>query len=309
MSSTAEDLSMSLEDIKSEITILRGKNRAQRCVERHNRLQILRQRAGQLLTKGATPHTLRLSTVHDHFQGCEGLPEISAGELTAEIMASAILHHGVLIVRGLYDKKQTDHLFNLAMSRPELSFRDETFTFASPSETFEMFEIFEDSGLLDAVRTYHDGESVVMAQRLKIARRLAKHNAPGGLPWHQDVNFFGAKCYAVNCWAAVTQCGIDNPTLGFIPRREEASIGWDPTSGEASLRVGVEPLVQKVQEIVKTTPEVQVIFEPGDAALFDEMTIHRTASREFKVPQQIVTTSWFFNPAFAPDKITPLAAL
>ena len=291
MSLTEADMTLSLHDMRSEIKELRAANRKDRSLDRERRLQSLRQRAGELLVQDSVPAQLPLASVADHFVGCNGLPEIHARDLNAEIMASAILHHGVLIVKGLYDKTQTDHLLNIATNRPELSREEEAFLFATPSEAFELFEIFDDSGLIDTVREYHDGNTVVFAERLKIHRRLAKHKAKAGLPWHQDINYFGNKCYAVNCWAAVTHCGVDNPGLGFIPRREEMSIGWDPASGQPRLTEGVDTLVSQIPEIIKTTPEVQIKFEPGDAALFDEMTIHRTAGRDFKVPQQIVTTS------------------
>ena len=130
---------------------------------------------------------------------------------------------------------------------------------------------------------------------------MKKRDAFAAIPWHQDVNFFGHKSYALNCWAAVSACGEDNPCLGIIPQRTEARHGWEGP-GLAPLDYGKRMPEGTLEALTKDTPAAYPVLQPGDAVLFDEMTVHGTASRPWKVKEQVVAISWFFAARLEDDR-------
>jgi hypothetical protein len=267
----------------------------------------LRLAAGELCCEAATAKTKCPPQAIDLFTDAEGLPEIALARLDGHTLAAGILHHGALIVRGLYKPSHLNRLYALAATEEEENLRSEAPLGCSAHTLFEMLEVYRDCGLLQAVKQYLDEEPVMFAERTKLRHHRAGRDNYAIIPWHQDVNFFGQKSYAINCWAAVTSCGEDNPGLGFIPRRTEYRHGWKEENGIAPLDYGKAIPVETLGELTDKHPAVHPILQPGDAVLFDEMTVHKTAVRSWKKREQIVTISWFFRASAFPDWGTPLA--
>ncbi len=176
----------------------------------------------------------------------------------------------------------------------------------STSTLFELLDIYRECGLLRVVSDYLDGEPLMFGERAKLRHHRAERDKYAAIPWHQDVNFFGKQSGAVNCWAAVTPCGRDNPGLDIIPWHPEERLGWDEADGLAPLDYGRGMPEGLLEEITARYPPVKVELEPGDAVLFDEMTVHQTALQRWERREQLVTISWFFRAAGFPDWGTPL---
>jgi len=49
---------------------------------------------------------------------------------------------------------------------------------------------------------------------------------------------------------------------------------------------------------------VDPVFEPGDALVLDERTVHRTGSRPGLTSSRHAIEAWFFAPSSAPDDQT-----
>ena len=49
----------------------------------------------------------------------------------------------------------------------------------------------------------------------------------------------------------------------------------------------------------RRTPPYTAVLEPGDAIMFDEMTLHRTVA-PWTLPYREVAVTWFFAPAEVP---------
>ena len=244
-------------------------------------------------------------TVPDLFEGITGLPEVERANLDTDVMASAILHHGALLVRGLYSEPQLDRLRRTPEARVEREVDPDAGKmrrFASTSTMLEMLRIYEECGLLEAVRGYFGEQPVIWPMRATLRLRSTRQER-GGLAWHQDVNFFGERGYAINCWAAVSQCGVRNPGLEILPKRTDERHGWSASEGTAPLQYGQKLHESTIAELGETHPPVAPRFEPGDALLFDEMTLHRTSRVTCEI-DQLVTITWFFRPAGYPAKGT-----
>jgi hypothetical protein len=281
-------------------------NRESRSPRLAGALLELRHRAASARCQVAdTDLALPFADLPDRFVGCHQLPEITARDLDTRALVSGLHHHGALLVRGLFSD---DHLQRLRLELLEndtAAQQDDIPLGCTPSVLFELLEVYHECGLLEVILDYQDGQSVLFAERAKLRRHLKKRDAYAAIPWHQDVNFFGYKSYAVNCWAAITPCGEHNPGLGIIPRRTEQRHGWEGP-GLAPLDYGNRLPEGLLEELTRDHPAAYPVLQPGDAVLFDEMTIHGTASRPWAVEEQVVAISWFFRASHFPDWGTPL---
>jgi len=225
----------------------------------------------------------------DMFAGETGIPEIDAKDLSAKAIASGVLFHGGLIIRGLYNSDQIERLKSASTVECKRKLKDpksiiSAFTFC------RLMQVYEEAGLLESIKDYLGPEAIIILERARV--RHKDKTIAGGLGWHQDGSYFGEKCFALNCWAAVSPCGVNNCGLLIIPRRNESRIGWSE-DGKAPLHYadGIGP---HIREIRKITPPVQPVFGAGDAIIFDEMSLHRTYVPDSITEEQIVSISWFF---------------
>lgn len=289
------------------IRALSDQNRLASSPEIEAELVRLRIEAGRALLHRGNPGMTVQPGPADVFSGTTGIPEIGAGDLSADALASGILHHGALLVRGLYNQSQVDRLLEVSSSQDEGNRLKNNPLGCTAHTLFELIEIYRECGLLDAVRHYLVGEPVMFAERTKLRHHRAERDKYAAIPWHQDVNFFGMKSCAVNCWAAVTSIGEGNPGLGIIPRRVDERVGWKEEDGIAPLEYGKAIPPDVLHQLVTKSPAVYPVLRPGDALLFDEMTVHQTAVRRWELADQIVTISWFFPATGFPEWGTPLA--
>ena len=268
----------------------------------------LRHRAALAMCQRATQDMeLLIDAPAQHFESNAGLPEISANGLNQDSLLAGLHGHGALLVRGLFSEQQLERLRALLPEHEKAPEESDIPAGCAPEVLFELLEIYRECGLLNLVKQYHGGETLLFAERAKLRRHVKKRDAFAAIPWHQDVNFFGHKSFALNCWAAVSACGEDNPGLGIVPQRTERRHGWDGP-GLAPLDYGKRMPEGTLEALTSETPAAYPVLQPGDAVLFDEMTVHGTASRPWKVKEQVVAISWVFRPSHFPQWGTPLLA-
>ncbi len=240
----------------------------------------------------------------DVFAGVIKIPEVDALEFTAEKLASAILFHGALIVRGLFDSDAVDFLMEGVRYAEKLELYDDKDSYAQ-LHLLKLYQVYKSSGLLGVMNEYQGGQAVMMAERARINRRLTDPSLVHfGLPWHQDMPFFGRKSFAVNCWSALTDCGGDNIGLRIVPRRLDRAIGWDH-EGPAALDYGAvsrEEIMKTVQQGKNVIP----VFKAGDAILFDELTLHGTKRPKYDFGVRYTASTWFFHWSNSPERSIPL---
>ncbi|MEP5567751.1 MAG: phytanoyl-CoA dioxygenase family protein [Halioglobus sp.] len=236
-----------------------------------------------------------------------GLPEICVEEFGSGQLAAGLLYHGGLLVRGLYSTEQVERLRALSEDQEEANRADNAPLGCTDHTLFELLEAYRECGMLDVVREYLDDEPLLFGERTKLRHHRAERDRFAAIPWHQDVNFFGKKSYGVNCWAAVTSCGLENPGLNIIPRRTEERIGWNEGDGIAPLDYGRAMPEEMLVDATSRHAPVDIQLEPGDAVFIDEMSVHQTALKPWRLREQIVTISWFFRASGFPAWGTPLA--
>ncbi|MCX2974687.1 hypothetical protein EYC87_13925 [Halieaceae bacterium IMCC8485] len=293
---------MMIDNIKE----MSAKNRVARAADLEQELLSLRIRGGEALRKNCSNLQPMRPNYRDLFPQENGLLEISAAEFGVSQLAAGLLYQGCLLVRGLYSLKQVERLLAVAESQ-EYANREDNGPLGCTAHTlFDLLEVYRECGLLDVVREYLDGEPLLFGERTKLRHHRADRDKFAAIPWHQDVNFFGQKSYGVNCWAAVTSCGVDNPGLNIIPRRIEERLGWAEGKGIAPLDYGRAMPEELFAEVTRHHAPVNIELEPGDAVFLDEMSVHQTALKPWKLREQIVTISWFFRASGFPEWGTPL---
>jgi Phytanoyl-CoA dioxygenase (PhyH) len=269
----------------------------------------------------------------DLFPGVVGLPEIAAADLTADAIRSGIVGHGALIVRRLIpparvaqlvaDIDQTfaaqDAFFDGASHAQAapwfVPFQCESeypvgptrrwvrggggvLTVESPRALFDVLDAFEEVGLAGYLADYLGERPVLAAKKFTLRRVPLEKTAD----WHQDGAFLGKGIRAVNVWVALSPCGEDSPGLDVVARRmhEIAPTGTEGAWFDWS--VGA-PVVDRVAE---GAPVQRPIFAAGDAVLFDEMLLHRTAVEPEMTRERYAIESWFFAPSQYPTDQIPL---
>jgi hypothetical protein len=320
------------------IEVLNLANRCNRSVDIDRRLVQLRHDAFQELRESdrtsAWPPPLR-----DPFPHSGGLVEVESDELSVEIIGGAIIHHGCVLVRRLVpstvaallveatvlafeaqerwrDGVESNHADNSAESpwfepfavNPRYALdpfhlplvrmnRDyhRVLLADSPPAMFDVVEALEHVGMRRLLADYF-GEQPVMTVSKTVLRRVPYQ--PQTLGWHQDAAVFGRPAPSLNCWIALTDCGDDSPGLEVLPLRVDHVIDTPGNRGlsRADKAMGHFPRLQGV------TPT----FAPGDALLFDDLLVHRTAMTERMTRTRFSIENWFFTTQGLPSNNAPI---
>jgi hypothetical protein len=272
----------------------------------------------------------------DRFAGADELPTIPAAELTAEAIASAVLHHGALLVRGLLDVDEVGRLvddtdraiaafdasvagaplhetapwfvpfepedgYSVGFGRHFVRQTQSVWAVDSPRATFDLLEVFERTGLTEAI-TAHLGQRPVLSVKKWTLRHVPVDT---NTDWHQDGAFLGDDVRTVNVWITLSPCGLDAPGLDLVPRRIDDLVETGTHGARFDWSVGHDRV--EAEAAARDTPIVRPTFEAGDALLFDQFFLHRTAVSPDMTRGRYAVESWFFAPTGYPHAQIPVA--
>ena len=319
-------------ELTETIAELTATNRQHRDQDVEARLVRLRAQAFEAMAPGEPPEPWPASQP-DLFPGISTLPEVDVRELDVRVLASALEHHGGLVVRRLFPPHRVDQLVGdidhtMAAIRRVIDggspqgeapwfvpFRAQgndlggpgrywaaaggtVWAAESPRSFFDLIEAFDEIGLRDLLTDYFQ-ESVVLSV-VKTSLRKLPPDAPGG--WHQDAYVYGLATRTVNVWAALSPCGTHTaPGLDLVPRKfHELAEDLPPPP----------PLVPVSQSTIDRlgvdTPVYRPDFEPGDGVLFDSLLLHQTGTGEGFGTSRYGIESWFFSSSTVPTEWVPL---
>ena len=266
-----------------------------------------------------------------------GIPEIDRQDFTATNVAAGVFNHGSIIVRNMLTQDQvslmrTSIIQTYAQHDKAMAGAPETETAPwfvpfnpapregteaivdrawfrrtgaelasdSPRGLFNLINCLQDAGITDMVTEYL-GERPALSVRKTSLRQVPKDvNAEHG--WHQDGAFLGHGIRTVNVWIALTDCGVDAPSLDMVPRRLPGIV---PTGTEgAACDWSVSQLA--VRDAAGDTPPVRLQFREGDAIIFDEMNLHRTGGGPGMTKDRFAIEAWFFAPSCYPLEQLPI---
>jgi hypothetical protein len=264
------------------------------------------------------------------------VPEVGPEELSPALLRAAVLKHGCLLVRGLVDADEavafrdkmdaafaardgTDHSanggyheefeaderFDLIGPRRSVTHPESMWLVDSPRVTDELLELFDRAGVLELASGYL-GEPPLFSVQKSTLRRV-RNNPDLTVPvsfWHQDGAFL-KEVRALNIWLSLSRCGDVAPGLDLVPTRinhilptgtEGAFFDWSVSQAVAEEAAGDGGIHRP-------------IFEPGDALLFDELSLHATAMSPDMPDARYAVECWFFGPSGFPEGYAPIASL
>ncbi len=268
----------------------------------------------------------------DPFPGVPGaIPEIEPGELSGDLLAAAVEHHGSLIVRGLFDADQvartrrvvlaaTDaqpedpdrpaapvyvpqlglDVFNRAL-RKRVADDNGVWLADTPTALAEVLDDLEASGALGAIHAHFGSRPLISLQKSTLRRNQPEYRYTG---WHQDGSFLGASTRAMNVWVALTPCGGDRPAPGLelVAGRVPMLLDTEDDTGRAA----IDGFAVHFQAQATGLEVVRPVFEPGDALLFDEFMTHRTYLTHEMTEERLALECWFFAASHRPDDYVSL---
>jgi len=284
--------------------------------------------AGAALQERAGPRPEVVKPDYDTLPDGEGIPEVSAEQLTPGLIRGSILRHGAVIARGLVDPEPATQLTGeidraiaasqasgrrgkngsfrplaveeLAPSRSVTMSTGTLLLADCPQVAFELISLYRDAGVRELIEGYLNEPPALSADKTTL-RKAMPSPEPGG--WHQDGKFLG-DVNSLNLWLSLSHCGDTAPGLDLVPRRldeiVEAGVGPD---GLAAITVPHE----RAEELAGDLGIARPIFEPGDGIFFDHMNLHRTASEPQMTGTRYAVESWFFGPSAFPEGYTALA--
>jgi Phytanoyl-CoA dioxygenase (PhyH) len=262
------------------------------------------------------------------------IPEITRTELDADILRRSMLTHGSLCVRRLLDEhrvrtfvagidqalavradvpaagptKHKDQSWFAALPLPAAEAQSlgrhwvagsgGVLAVDSPRLLFDLFETYDEVGLRKVAADYLGERPVLSANKCTLRRVPLTSNTD----WHQDGAFLGRGIRALNVWVALTDCGVDAPGMDLLPRRLNEIV--ETGTGGAIFDWAVGPAV--VERLAVDAPVVRPEFKAGDALLFDDMFLHRTAIDPTMTRPRYAIESWFFAPTSYPSGQVPL---
>lgn len=253
-------------------------------------------------------------------------------ELTGEAVRRAILTHGSVHVPGLVGPEQVKELIDgiergLAqrtavsdhvLPPPSPWFRglplprDDAYSLARhwvagdggilacdvPRLLELVFTTYEQVGLRQVLEDYLGERPVLSANKAT----LRKARLEGKTDWHQDGAFLGTGIRALNVWIALTDCGVDAPGMDIVPKRFDEI--QETGTGGAIFDWAVGP--ETVADLSVDAPVVRPQYRAGDAMLFDDLLLHRTALDPAMTQTRYAIESWFFAATDYPDGQVPL---
>jgi ectoine hydroxylase-related dioxygenase (phytanoyl-CoA dioxygenase family) len=162
----------------------------------------------------------------------------------------------------------------------------------------ELFGFFGRAGLKPVLTDYLGERPVLSANKCTLRRVPTDTNTD----WHQDGAFLGDGIRAVNVWVALSDCGVEAPGLDLVPRRFDRVLETGTGGAFFDWAVGPDVVAVAAQE----APVVRPRFSAGDALIFDELFLHRTAVDAAMTRSRYAIESWFFAPSSYPDGQVPI---
>jgi hypothetical protein len=168
----------------------------------------------------------------------------------------------------------------------------------APRALFNVIEALRASGVGRHIADYL-GEWPALSAKKTSLRRARPDTPPD---WHQDGAFLGDGIRTVNVWTALTHCGVDAPSVEVFARPFDALVETGTDNAVFQWSVSAEQAQR-----IGTGDVVLPVFAPGDAMLFNQLTLHRTGILPTMTEDRIALESWFFAPSAYPLEQVPIA--
>ena len=266
--------------------------------------------------------------------------EVTPAEFDTETLATGILRHGHVLVRGLVPPERVarlrdavDRTFDahyevargaatpqtqswcdpledvpdIAAHRFMVRAAAGILTADSPRALFELLETIRALGIDRMIAEYFGERPALSVKKCTLRRlRLLDWRVYWKLflsNWHQDGSFLGPGIRTVNAWFALSHCGRHAPGMQLVPARLDRLLAAGERGAIFDWTVSRRTIARALPGIPIWEPE----FEPGDVLFFDHWCLHRTAPKLWQWRSRYAIETWFFAPSvYADDPRTAL---
>jgi len=317
-------------ELEAEISRLTERAREQAGLEDERELIRLRNEVGIRRLRGASG-VASFADAAAALPAGDRLPEFTRDQVTPELLRSAIMRDGCMLVRGLvpradaewfaqqigrtfaerdrhdagephdarlYEEFTPDPRYGEELARPWIKAGGGVLAVDSPLLNFKMMELFAQARLPELVGGYLGEAPLITAQKTTL--RTAEPSVPGA--WHQDGKFMGP-VRALNLWLSLSHCGDDAPGLDIVPKRIDEFVTTQ--TDEALLDYAISQ--RMAEDAAGATGILRPIFAPGDALLFDDVFLHKTGSDPDMPKPRYAIENWFFGGSGFPQEYAPIA--
>jgi hypothetical protein len=305
--------------------------RGGRDAESARRLVKLRHAAFQELVRGRAPSARRpVAPPSPSGQPIEPPPaETSLAKLTPAAIRERLERHGCILVRGLvpaqlvsrlveaidqafaaYDAFAEKRAHDTGWFDPALGIDGGMDTRGwvrkaggvlaadSPLGLATLLDTYAELGVVRLIADYFGERPAVSADKATLRRTQLTPDTG----WHQDGRFLGSGIRSLNVWVALTDCGVDAPSLDIVPTYPNRILETGNEGARFDWTIGHDVVLREFGAEAIWQP----IFHAGDALLFDHMLVHRTDCRAQMTRLRHALETWFFAPSAYPSKQTPL---
>lgn len=249
------------------------------------------------------------------------IPQIPARQLDARMLEQGVMRHGSLIVRNLLGHEDTQALIEavdqamaaydhgescqwytplrpcaengeVRVARKWVREGGGVLAADSPKAMELLISTLKRERILPVIEAYL-GEPPALSLKKTTLRRVSPASKSG---WHQDGAFLGNGIRTLNLWIALSDCGIDAPSMDMIPARLDRIIPTGENDADFNWSVGHEFIAAGSAGVAP----VRLKFSAGDAIFFDEMNLHRTAVDDGMTRDRYAIEAWFFAPSSYP---------
>ncbi|TXH91684.1 MAG: hypothetical protein E6Q71_02335 [Pseudomonas sp.] len=316
--------------VQEALAVLTRLNRRQPDIDIEQRLVQMRHQGFFRLKHSSTLQSWPRTLASSPYPAGE-IPSIPRALLTPQAMVDGIIGHGSLIVRNLLSPEDcraliraVDASIEAYDARPESD--PAWFTPLQPCEEngeqkvargwirqgggalaadsprglFQLLEVLGEAGVITLLADYL-GERPALSVKKTTLRRVQPDTSSG---WHQDGAFLGSNIRTVNLWIALTDCGVDAPSMDMVPVRLPAIVTTGTGKADFSWSLDDEAVLNAAGE----APPVRLQFKAGDAIFFDELNLHRTAASPGMTQTRYAIEAWFFAPSHYPLNQLPILA-
>ena len=170
----------------------------------------------------------------------------------------------------------------------------------SPRSFAHLVALLEKNSVLPMIEGYLGERPALSVKKTTLRRVPSTLDTANG--WHQDGAFLGDGIRTINLWIALTDCGIDAPTMDMVPRRLHEIVPTGTHGAAFDWSVSREIVDENSGDL----GPVRLQFKAGDAILFDEMNLHCTAIAPGMTKDRFAIEAWFFAPSCYPMNQLPV---
>jgi len=246
------------------------------------------------------------------------IPVVSYSGLNYRLLVDAMSNHGTLVIKGGFNPSEVAALkqgvidaraaresdggagdgrrhYSALLSGQNQGrshmIKDSVYLPEAPAMLTDFLSVLYDGKFKPLIRKYLLGAASFSVEKSVLRIAEPDDSDKWDFAWHQDGAFLGENIRSLNMWVALSDCGVDAPSLDIITNRYSEILPTGTDRAFDSWALGPELVAS---EIEKNGYE-HLIVEAGDVVFFDHLNVHRTGMLKGMTQDRYAIECWFFS--------------